>query len=157
MSTNLLAPSLHAALTKAVTQQEVKRLLAGAPGDRDLLGLVAAAGGGLTARDLGELTGQQAWQVEDSLRATAGRTFVTRAGIWLDQETYVLGHEELQEDAVSLLGGEALGTYRQRLHEWALRAVRSLPSLRGERSCKSACDDQREHNEWASHQLPPAA
>ncbi len=117
----LLAPSPHAALTKAVTQQEVKRLLAGVPGDRDLLGLVAAAGGGLTARDLGELTGQQAWQVEDSLRATAGRTFVTRAGTWQDHETYVLGHEELQEDAVSLLGSKALGAYRQRLHEWADR------------------------------------
>ena len=114
-----LAQSPHAALTKASTQHELKRLLADQSGDRDLLGFVAAAGGGLTTRDLAELTARQAWQVEDRLRATAGRTFVTRAGTWQNQETYVLGHEELQKDAVSLFGDEALETYRQRLHEWA--------------------------------------
>ena len=114
-----LAQSPHAARTKASTQQELKRLLADQSGDRDLLGLVAAAGGGLTTRDLAELTARQAWQVEDRLRATAGRTFVTGPGTWQNQETYVLGHEELQKEAVSLFGDEALEAYRQRLHEWA--------------------------------------
>jgi len=115
----VLAQSPHAALTKASTQHELKRLLADQSGDRDLLGFAAAAGGGLTTRDLAELTARQAWRVEDRLRATAGRTFVTRAGTWQNQETYVLGHEELQKDAVSLFGDEALEAYRQRLHEWA--------------------------------------
>ena len=115
----MLAPSPYAALTKASTQQELKRLLTDQSGDRDLLGFVTAAGGGLTVRDLAELTAQQAWQVEDRLRATAGRTFVTRAGTWQSQETYVLGHEELQNDAVSLLSSEALERYRQHLHDWA--------------------------------------
>lgn len=114
-----LAQSPHAALTRASTQRELKRLLTDQSGDRDLLGFITAAGGGLTARDLAELTARQAWQVEDRLHATAGRTFLTRAGTWQNQETYVLGHEELQNNAVSLLGDEALEAYRQRLHDWA--------------------------------------
>lgn len=69
-----LAPSQHAALTRDSTQGELKRLLADHSVDRDLLGFVTAATGGLTARDLAELTGQRPWQVEDRLRATAGRT-----------------------------------------------------------------------------------
>lgn len=114
-----LAPSPHAALTRVSMQQELKRLLTDQSGDRDLLGFVTTAGGGLTVRDLAELTAQQTWQVEDRLRATAGRTFATRAGTWQSQETYVLGHEELQYEAVSLFGNEALEIYRQRLHDWA--------------------------------------
>jgi hypothetical protein len=114
-----LASSPHAAGTKASTQRELKRLLTDQSGDRDLLGFVTAAGGGLTARDLAELTVRQSWQVEDRLHATAGRTFVTRAGTWQNQETYVLGHEELQKDAASLLGYEELEMYRQRIHDWA--------------------------------------
>jgi hypothetical protein len=114
-----LSQSPYAAQTRTDTQREVKRLLFDQSGDGELLGLVAAAGGGLTARDLAELTSRQAWQVEDRLRATAGRTFVTRAGTWQDQETYVLGHEELQNEAVLLIGAGALDGYRQRLHDWA--------------------------------------
>jgi hypothetical protein len=65
------------------------------------------------------LTSRQAWHVEDRLRATTGRTFVTRASTWQNQETYVLGHEELQNEALLLIGGEALEGYRRRLHDWA--------------------------------------
>ena len=114
-----LAQSPRAALTRASTQMELKRLLTDRSGDRDLLGLVTAAGGGLTTRDLAELTDRQVWQVEDRLRATAGRTFVTRASTWRNHETYVLGHEELQKEAISLLGDEELGVYRRRLHDWS--------------------------------------
>ena len=114
-----LSQSPYAAQTRTDTQREVKRLLFDQSGDGELLGLVAAAGGGLTARDLAELTSRQAWQVEDRLRATAGRTFVTWAGTWQDQETYVLGHEELQNEAVLLIGDGTLEGYRQRLHDWA--------------------------------------
>ena len=114
-----LSPSPYAEQTRTDTQREVKRLLLDQSGDGELLGFVAAAGGGLTVRDLAELTSRQAWQVGDRLRATAGRTFVTRAGAWQDQETYVLGHEELQNEAVRLIGDRALEGYRQRLHDWA--------------------------------------
>jgi tetratricopeptide (TPR) repeat protein len=115
----MLAESPHAALTRASTERELKRLLTDPSGDRDLLGLITAAGGGLTARDLAELTNRQAWQVEDRLRATAGRTFGTRAGTWQHQEAYVLGHEELQKHAIRLLGSDALEAYRERLQQWA--------------------------------------
>ncbi|WP_460071329.1 trypsin-like peptidase domain-containing protein [Streptomyces sp. YKOK-I1] len=113
-----LIQSPHAASTRAITQQEVKRLLAD-PADRDLLGFIATAGGGLTVPDLAELTDRLAWQVEDRLHATAGRTFGTRAGTWQREDTYVLGHEELQNRTVDLLGGQALEDYRRRLHLWA--------------------------------------
>ncbi|MEU6841757.1 serine protease [Streptomyces sp. NPDC046716] len=113
-----LPQSPHAASTRNVTQQEVKRLFAD-PADRDLLGFIATAGGGLTALDLAELTDRLAWQVQDRLHATAGRTFGTRAGIWRPEDTYVLGHEELQNSTVDLLGEQALKTYRERLHVWA--------------------------------------
>ncbi|WP_333754119.1 trypsin-like peptidase domain-containing protein [Streptomyces sp. IBSBF 3352] len=113
-----LIQSPHAASTRTITQQEVKRLLAD-PADRDLLGFIATAGGGLTALDLAELTDRLAWQVQDRLHATAGRTFGTRAGIWQREDTYVLGHEELQNSTVDLLGGQAQEDYRRRLHLWA--------------------------------------
>jgi tetratricopeptide (TPR) repeat protein len=115
----VLAQSPYAARTRATMQREVKRLLAEKSDDRDLLGLVVAAGGGLTARDLAELTARRSWQVEDRLRAAAGRTFLTQVGLWQNEEAYVLGHEELHNEAVSLLGEEALDGYRQRLHDWA--------------------------------------
>ncbi|MFJ4620773.1 trypsin-like peptidase domain-containing protein [Streptomyces sp. NPDC088812] len=113
-----LGSSPHAALTRTAMRRELKHLLAD-PSDRHLLGLVSAAGGGLGAADLAELTGRKVWQVEDRLSATAGRTFTTRAGIWQERQTYVLGHEDLQQEALDLLGPDELNTYRRSLHAWA--------------------------------------
>ncbi|WP_406375717.1 serine protease [Streptomyces sp. NBC_00647] len=113
----ILESSSYALLTRNTTQQEVKRLLAN-PVDRQLLGFVASAGGGLTARDLAELTDLLPWQVEERLDAVAGRTFSTREGLWQQREGYVLGHEELQNDALALFGSEEVDRYRGQLHEW---------------------------------------
>lgn len=117
----VLAGSRRAAVVRADMQRELKRLLQGSPTERDLLGLVAAAGGGLSADDLAELTGVALYDVEENLHAVAGRTFMARASQW--QQTgslvYVLGHEELQSSAVGSLGPARLTEYRTRLHAWA--------------------------------------
>ncbi len=75
----VLAASRWAAVVKADMQRELKRLLHGSQAERDLLGLVAAAGGGLSAGDLAELTGLSSYEIEENLHAVAGRTFTTRA------------------------------------------------------------------------------
>ena len=75
----VLDGSRWAAVVKADMQRELKRLLHGNPAEQDLLGLVAAAGGGLSAGDLAELTGLPRYEIEENLNAVAGRTFTARA------------------------------------------------------------------------------
>ena len=85
-------------------QRELKRLLHGDQAERDMLGLVAAAGGGLSAGDLAELTGMAVYDIEENLHAVAGRTFTARASVWQPgtaPPVYVLGHEELQTAATA--------------------------------------------------------
>ena len=104
-------------------QRELKRLLHGDQAEQDMLGLVAAAGGGLSAGDLAELTGLPVYDIEENLRAVAGRTFTARASVWQPgtaPPVYVLGHEELQTAAAASLGPGTPGAeYRERLHAWA--------------------------------------
>ena len=117
-----LAASPHAEVVKHDAQRELKRLLGGMPAEQQLLGLVAAAGGGLSGADLAELTGYAPQEIEDHLQAVSGRTFRSRVGHWLtDTPVYVLGHEELQQTATRYLGPARLERYRQQLHEWADR------------------------------------
>ena len=59
----VLDGSRWAAVVKADMQRELKRLLHGTPAEQDLLGLVAAAGGGLSASDFAELTGVLRYEV----------------------------------------------------------------------------------------------
>jgi hypothetical protein len=118
----VLAGSHWAAVVKADMHRELKRLLYGSQAEQDLLGLVAAAGGGLSAVDLADLTGLSAYDIEENLRAVAGRTFTTRTSQWQPRTSrlvYVLGHEELQNAAVASLGQARLTVYQERLHAWA--------------------------------------
>jgi tetratricopeptide (TPR) repeat protein len=114
-----LTASPHAATIKIHAEQELKRLLHGTLAEQDLLGLVAAAGGGLSAADLAELTGRPAWEVSDELTAVSGRTFMPEMPRWIEGEVYVLAHEELQQAATTFLGAARLTEYRTRLHTWA--------------------------------------
>ncbi|WP_344432888.1 hypothetical protein [Actinomadura luteofluorescens] len=117
-----LAPSEAARVVRVDAERELRSLLHGTELARDLLGLVVAAGGGLTSADLGELTGVPVVDVDDRLRAVTGRTFSTRASHLRPgpgNEVYVLAHEELQDMAAAHLGEERLEEYRQRLHAWA--------------------------------------
>ena len=105
---------------------DLKRLMADSPVGVDVLGLVTAAGGGLTSRDLAELMlagGHEVtdWDIEQLLATVAGRSFMSRDARWRPgtQRVYVLGHEEIQQEAARAYGPTRLAAYRTRLHEWA--------------------------------------
>jgi hypothetical protein len=118
----VLARSPSAEVVRADMQRELKRLLYGDQAQQDLLGLVAAAGGGLSAGDLSELTGVPVYDIEENLHAVAGRTFTVLTSQWQPgtaPPVYVLGHEELQVAATAFLGKARLKQYRERLHAWA--------------------------------------
>ena len=116
-----LAPSEHARVIKADALRELKQLLYGTSAEQDLLGLVVAAGGGLSGPDLAELTGLPIAVIDDHLRAVSGRTFSIRASRWAPDMypvVYLLAHEELQISATRYLGEIRLDGYRKRLHNW---------------------------------------
>lgn len=115
-----LAVSPHAEVVRQDAERELKRLLRGSEAEQDLLGLLTAGGGGLSGADLTELTGFSAWEIRDHLSAVSGRTFLPRAGRWRpDTVVYVLGHEELQQQAIEFIGPARRDRYRQRLQAWA--------------------------------------
>ena len=81
----------------------------------------AVTGRCLAARDLAELTGIEAYDIEEILHSVAGRTFASRSGHWppgTASRVYVLGHEELQAASNAALGPTRLERYRERLHAW---------------------------------------
>lgn len=110
-----LSPSPHATVARDAMIRDLKRLLTGTALSRDILGFVTAAGGGLSARDLIELTGASTWQVQEELRTVAGRSFSQHPG---KPPVYVLAHDELIGMAVEMLAPELEG-YRDRIHQWA--------------------------------------
>ena len=91
----------------AAGRQELQRLLHGSPAEQDVLGLLTAARGGLSARTWPSWPALPLWEVEDILR-TAGRADLRQPpqplGARHGPEVYLLGHEELQAAAAGYLG-----------------------------------------------------
>jgi hypothetical protein len=117
-----LTASPYAEDVRIEMENELKRLLRGTREEQDLLGFLAAARGGLSGSDLGDLCHRPAWEVGDTLRTVTGRTFSARPSRWMPgtgPDVYVLGHEDLQKIAAEFLGRERLAAYRQQLHGWA--------------------------------------
>jgi hypothetical protein len=115
-----LDTSPYARDVQRLSRQELHRLLAGAL-ERDVLGLLTAAHGGLTARDLAELADTTLWDVEKILHTSAGRTLQSRPSLLSLEgrpDVYLLGHDELQVAAIDYLGDRIEG-YCERLHSWA--------------------------------------
>ncbi|RKT87240.1 hypothetical protein SAMN05421805_102347 [Saccharopolyspora antimicrobica] len=124
-----LAPSPAAEAVRGDMERDLKRLFSGSALERDLLGLLTAAGGGLSTADLVDLLGAAPWQVQDCLHTASGRSFSPSTGSRSDQvqEVHALAHKELQTLARSMLG-PVLADYRNRLHAWALtHAARGWP------------------------------
>lgn len=118
-----LPQSPSAQVVRQDAERELHRLLEGSAAERELLGLLVAAVGGLTATDLSELIASDdvtEFGVRRVLRSVAGRSFAAYAGQWHPgAEVFALAHEELQGAAAQLLGERELARYRGRLHEWA--------------------------------------
>jgi tetratricopeptide (TPR) repeat protein len=117
-----LAPSPHAAVIEHDARREIKRLVEGTEAELDLLGVLAAAAGGLSGPDLAELTGLPAWQIEENLHTVSGRTFRREVSQWQPgavPEVYLLGHDELRQLAVTYIGTTRLQDCLRRLHAWA--------------------------------------
>ncbi|NUT50708.1 MAG: hypothetical protein HOV94_25875, partial [Saccharothrix sp.] len=118
----VLRASPRARLLREEMENELSRLLDDEGGGRELLGLLTAAGGGLTAADLAELVTQEPWRVGRRLRTVAGRSFTrreSRAAPGGGADVYLLGHEQLQVTALDMLGPALTAGYRERVHAWA--------------------------------------
>ncbi|MCO1579104.1 hypothetical protein M8C13_25470, partial [Crossiella sp. SN42] len=117
-----LDPSPAARAMRHEMERDLHGLLRGTQLEQDLLGLITAAGGGLTGDDLAELAGCSAWEVGHHLTTVTGRSFARRDSYYhpgAAPEVFLLGHEELQLTAQDMLGPTRLTTYRDRLHTWA--------------------------------------
>ncbi|MFE5510246.1 hypothetical protein ACFQ9J_06450 [Streptomyces sp. NPDC056529] len=111
----LLSSSPKARAIRSEAERELKHFVEGGGLPYELLGLLTAAGGGLTADDLAELTGEIPYRVRDVLRTGPGRTFGLRG------EGYLLAHEELVTGAREMLGERELGRWSLVLRDWAER------------------------------------
>jgi hypothetical protein len=94
-------------------ERDLKRVLADDGPGRRLLGLITAAGGGLTADDLTDLSDVDFWTVEDHLKSL--RIYQRSSG-----DAYQLAHEELVVEATRLLAAR-LREPRGQLLDWANR------------------------------------
>ncbi|HET9657419.1 MAG TPA: hypothetical protein VFP72_18850 [Kineosporiaceae bacterium] len=118
-----LPASNHAGQIQELAQRELGSLLVGPGHQRDLVGIICAAGGGLTGADLQRLTGLHPFELHHLLEGVTGRTISARAGtgqdLTEDGPVYLLAHEELQLAAVEEIGADLLDRYREKIHSWA--------------------------------------
>ncbi|MGH3804427.1 MAG: hypothetical protein ACRDTD_30670, partial [Pseudonocardiaceae bacterium] len=122
ISPRQLEVSEHARDVERRAKHELKQLLVGEQLQRDVLGLITAAGGGLTLDDLAQLTARPFFEIECLLGGVFGRSVGSRtpwqsAG-YLDEQVYLFTHETLRLVAEQQYG-TSLAAYRNRLHHWA--------------------------------------
>jgi trypsin-like peptidase len=113
--------SAHARDLERTATQELNLLLAGDQPHRDVLGLITAAGGGLTLADLEHLTARSRFEIEPLLGGLFGRTVGSRIAAEsgrTDERVYLFTHETLRLTAEQRYGA-GLAAYRDRLHDWA--------------------------------------
>ncbi|MDG4788636.1 trypsin-like peptidase domain-containing protein [Micromonospora sp. WMMD1102] len=117
----MLEVSPYATETARLAQRELDELLNGGQTHRDVIGLVAASGGGLSLPELEELCDQPRYVIEGMLSGVFGRTIAAR----LDHSTlepkraFLFAHETLRVKALDRIGPQRLGGYRDRIHRWA--------------------------------------
>jgi hypothetical protein len=156
-----LTASPHARRVVELAQRELDDVFAGEPsGDRlshDVLGLVAASGGGLAGKDLEDLTGRPPFELDGLLRGVFGRTVAGRPDQLSTQQVYLFTHETLSAEAINRLGPALLDKYRAKIHAWADRYraegwPRATPSylLRGYFGMLRAAGDLRRMGDYAT-------
>ncbi|WP_345439240.1 trypsin-like peptidase domain-containing protein [Actinoallomurus vinaceus] len=117
-----LEPSTKARNIKDQAVRELRHLLNGTPLVRDIIGFIAASGGGLTAADMCELVQQPPYLVEGQIESSLGRVINQRLISHPNRErerVYIFAHETLQESAQEQIGELLLEQYRGHLHSWA--------------------------------------
>ncbi|MGH3815902.1 MAG: trypsin-like peptidase domain-containing protein, partial [Pseudonocardiaceae bacterium] len=112
----------HARDVERRAKHELTQLLTGSQLQRDVLGLITAAGGGLTLGDLEELTEHPPFEIEHLLGGVFGRSVGSPIGTpsagYPDERVYLFSHETLRLVARQQFG-KSLAAYRDRLHIWA--------------------------------------
>lgn len=119
-----LEASPHARHVTELAERELDELLAVDPRRHDglgleVLGLVAASGGGLDRHDLHTLTGRPTYQIDHLVGGVFGRTVAARAEQHAERRVYLFSHETLRVQAIERLGRHTLAAFRERLHTWA--------------------------------------
>lgn len=117
-----LSVSIHAREMERRAYLELTQLLKGSPLERDVLGLITAAGGGITTSDLQELTQQPPYEIRylmtGSLGRSIGNRFRSSPPIRPGERVYLFAHETLRVVAEQQYGNN-LALFRDRLHSWA--------------------------------------
>ncbi|MFI7059458.1 hypothetical protein ACIBL3_00630 [Kribbella sp. NPDC050124] len=114
-----LTASRHAKANQATASLELRRLL-NDPVARKVLGLLTAAGGGLTVADLATLAERTRHEIGQLIQSSIGRTFISRPGRWTsDTQTFGLAHEELRKETLRSLDPAELVGHRESLKRWA--------------------------------------
>jgi hypothetical protein len=113
--------SPQAEMVRDDAERELSHLLDGGGLGRHLLGLVTAAGGGLSSDDLANLASESPGTVREILRGVSGRSFHGCDDSWRSSaaRVFVLAHGTLQITAVQAFGEERLADYRDYLNRWA--------------------------------------
>jgi lipopolysaccharide biosynthesis regulator YciM len=117
-----LAPSELGEELKVLAKEELVRHLRGTDKlNIDVIGYIAAAGGGLTEAELGELTNATFVDLHGRLGGVLGRSLSSRALTDVPFQragpVYLFAHETLRELADAELGYD-LQHYRNHLHQW---------------------------------------
>ncbi|MFD7032234.1 hypothetical protein ACFWAR_29815 [Streptomyces sp. NPDC059917] len=120
-----LTVSPAAQAVRADAERNLEALIASGGLGLELVGLTAAAGGGLSPADFADLTTASRRRVELVLGGSTGRAFQHRPAQWAtDAEgralpLYAFAHQDLLTGARDLLDPAELDAHRARIHAWA--------------------------------------
>ncbi|GIH02866.1 hypothetical protein Rhe02_09330 [Rhizocola hellebori] len=111
----------HAQAVRQRAQLELDELLVGDEVSLEVIGFVAACGGGLTLPELQELTGRPRFLLDGLLHGVFGRTIVGREENTLEAPSrlFLFAHESLRVEAIERLRGEILNSFMNRINTWA--------------------------------------
>jgi Trypsin-like peptidase domain len=112
--------SAHARDQERAAKRELSALLTGPELPREIIGLVLASGGGLTGRDLQDLTKRAPYELDRLLNGALGRSIESRVSTSVGpaaERVHLFAHETLREIAQQQYGASVV-TYRDRLHAW---------------------------------------
>ena len=106
-----LVPSALAHEISNEAARELRSVLAAAPQNRDVVGLIAASSDGLNMADLVRLTDLPLYELEMMFTGSLGRIFWSRGDRASAPPKILFAHEGLRTEAAELLGQRLMSTY----------------------------------------------